>query len=198
MPLKKYIVTICLGFSVLSATEFSQAVTRGRFDQRTAVAPTGKYVKKGILFEIAAYLGSNDLSSTEAQSSLIKSSFLDIKLGYINEAAYYYGAQYTLREDATRTTKSYGRGSGFGIGYFWYLGFDLRAYYRFHETYADYSSGSGFQVDFGYSGRIISNVYIGFLVDYREIRYLTNASSPTADSTTLRSLQPAVSLGYLF
>lgn len=186
-----------LVFSTFGAIQNAEALTRTRRG-RGPVTPVGTFVRKGILFDAAYYFGSNDFKSTTTNTSLNQTSFLDLKLGYINQAAFYYGAQYTLRNDATRTTKTDGRGTGFGIGYFLMIGFDARVYYRFNESYSDYSQGSGYQIDIGYSARVISNVYLGVIIDYRDITYKSYSADPTIKNTVIRTLQPSVSLGYLF
>lgn len=200
MLLKNYILMFSLVFLTFGIAQESKALTRSKYTRRggSTVTPSGIYYRRGVLFDAAYFFGSNNLSSSSSQTTITQTSFFDIKLGYINQAAFYYGAQYTFRSDVNQTTKSQGRGSGFGIGYFWQLGFDLRAYYRFHESYADYSKGSGFQVDLGYSARIVSHMYLGFLVDYREIKYQVYSLNATQTSTVIRTLQPSVTIGWLF
>lgn len=186
-------------FFTLGVSLEVEAQSRPRSSRRGPVTPVGVFVRKGIYLDTAYFFGSNDVaSSPSTNSSLNQTSFLDIKLGYINTAAFYYGGQYTLRNDATRTTKVNGQGTGFGIGYFWYLGFDVRGYYRFNESFGDYSKGSGYQVNVGYSTRVVSNLYLGILLDFREIKYQTYSLDPTIRSTSIRTIQPSATLGYLF
>ena len=179
--------------------ELGQAWTRRTSNLRgNAITPTGTYVRKGILLDTAYYFGSNNVSSTSANSSYNQTSFFDVKLGYINQASFYYGIQYTLRSDATRTTKSNGRGSGFGVGYFWLSGFDVRAYYRFSESFADYTTGTGYQIDFGYSTKLFSHFYIGMLIDYRSITYKYYNLDSSIKNTIMTTFQPSLTLGFLY
>lgn len=199
MKQSSYILLFFLIFFIFQDIQIAEAQARARYNRRNKsnVTQIGTYPRKGIYLDGAYFFGSNTVSSAEAKAST-QNSFLDVKLGYINGGGYYYGGQYTFKNNKDDTSRSEGRGSGFGVGYYWISGFDVRGYYRFHESYGNYRDGSGFQVNLGYSARLTPEIFLGVLVDYREINFKLYTQDPTVRSTVMRTLQPAVTIGYSF
>ena len=114
---------------------------------RVAKTISRTYGFAGTLFDTGLYYSETEATATPAAGNTWKSStsLYDVKLGYINESHWYYGALYSGRSDdqLSPTTES-GGGFGLGLGYFWYNGFNVRAFYKLNETYGGYSDGTGF------------------------------------------------------
>ena len=196
-------IGILVGTVFFSSFSWSQSKSRSGKKNTNAAYMT---YKKGILLDLAySFASNNTVSSSELSSDgASQSSNLDIKLGYINRASFYYGGQYTSKNEVNQTAASAavisstsGKGSGFGLGYFWEKGFDLRLFYRFHESYSYFSKGSGYQANFGYSTKLGGSILLGVLVDYREIKYDAYSLNTNFVSRTIRTIQPALTLGFL-
>ncbi len=199
MGCNRYILLFSFIFLIFSEAQNAQAQSwnRKRPRGKTGVTQVGTYPRQGVYADLAYFFGSNSIASTDAEAST-QNSFLDLKLGYVNQVGFYYGGQYTFKNNSDNVGNNEGRGSGAGVGYFWVSGFDVRAFYRFHETYGNYRDGSGFQLDVGYSARITPEIYIGVIVDFREINFKIYTLDDTVTSTIMRTLQPAVTIGYTF
>lgn len=156
--------------------------------------------RKGTVIDFSAFYSLNETSSKPADpsDSSSKASSLDIKLGYINQAAFYWGVGYTFKTDELQAAQTTGRGSGFGFGYYWSNGFDLKTFYRFQESYGNFSKGDGYQVNLSYSSKISSMLNIGFNLDYREIKYLDFLDTPEFDARLMKTVQPSVALSIYF
>lgn len=156
--------------------------------------------RRGFVLDFGYFYFSEE-KSTQPSSGADGStqySNLDFKLGYLNQASFYWGGAYSIKNDLLFTNRAQGRGSGVGLGYFWNNGFDLRGYYRFQESYGEYTSGNGYQICLTYSSKLSQMVNLGFTVDYREIKYLDYSQDPAMDYHLIKKLNPSVTMSIYF
>ncbi len=191
---------LCI-FFIFFIFEFSAFAQRPK-QLKAPTTSTANYTlfRKGVLLDLSYFLYNQEQTSRPSQVSDGKNqtSVLDLRLGYINQAAFYYGIGYTFKNDNNQSVGTSGRGTAFGLGYFWTTGFDFRGYYRSRESYGDYSNGDGIQVSLGYTAKLNSLINIGVNLDYREIKYLSYLYDPNMDYKLIKSIQPAIALGIYF
>ncbi|MGZ3689914.1 MAG: hypothetical protein ACXVAX_00335 [Pseudobdellovibrio sp.] len=155
----------------------------------------------GTLFDTGFYYSQTEATATPASNNTWKSStsIVDVKLGYITENHWYYGALYSGRgDDQLLPTTTNGSGFGLGLGYFWYNGFNLRGFYRLNEAFGDYTDGSGFQLDLGYAINPTSSLYLGLNLSYRDVTFKTNKTIAGYQPLDRRDTFPFITVGYLF
>lgn len=166
-----------------------------------AKAISRSYGRIGALFDASLYYGQSEATANPAagNSWTNTTAIYDIKGGYISEAGIYVGAVFTSRSDnqISLATVS-GSSVGVGVGYFGDGGFNLRGYYKFSDTYGDYSDGTGFQADLGYLLNPTSNFFFGVNVSIRQTQYKSNSTIAGFDSWTRKETYPFFTFGFLF
>ncbi len=155
--------------------------------------------RTGVLFDSAVYYGQSEASADPALGNEWKNltSVYDIKLGYVFASSFYLGGEFSTRNDSSIAVTSTGSTGAMGIGIFWGSGFNLRSYYRMNEFWGDYSSGTGFQADFGYMHNLTSNFYIGLLASHRQTTFTKNNLIAGFKSFTKKDTQPMLTIGFL-
>lgn len=167
---------------------------------RSPVKYIHAYGSTGVLFDLGVYYGRSEATAnpTAGNTWQNSTSLYDIKFGYITTDSYYLGAEYTTRnDDQVTASNTSGSAAGVGLGYFFGNGFNLRAYYKFNESYGDYSQGSGYQADLGYAANMTSNFYLGFGVSFRQTSFKKNNTITNFDYWTRKETYPFISLGFL-
>jgi hypothetical protein len=157
--------------------------------------------RTGVLFDVGIYYGQTEASANPAAGNTWQNttSIYDVKLGYVMENSVFFGAEYSTRNDnQTSATTTSGGGAGVGFGYFAENGFNVRAYYKFGETYGNYSSGSGYQADLGYMVNMSSNFYLGAAISIRQTMFTSNSTITGFDYWTRKETYPVLSFGFSF
>lgn len=187
-----FILLIQLGSVFVSAQSMSG---------RPAKTISRTYGFAGVLADLGLYYSLSEATATPAANNTWESStsIYDFKLGYIDESHLYYGLLYSGRSDSQLSPdQSTGGAAGAGLGYFGYNGFNIRAYYKFNDTFGDYKDGSGYQVDLGYAINPTSSLYLGLNLSVRETTFKTNATVAGFQPWTRKETYPFVTVGYLF
>lgn len=161
---------------------------------------TGSFVysKSGVLVDFGLFYGQSEAAGNPSTQNFKENvSIYDIKLGYITDSNWYFGGLYSVRNDSDTLGTTNGKAGGLGAGYFFHNNFNFRAYYRFQETYGDYTDGSGFQLDLEYKVAFSSNFYIGALISHHQTQFTSNNTIAGFSSYTQKDTYPAVTLGFL-
>lgn len=180
----------------LSVSAYSQ-----NGSSRPAKTISRTYGFAGVLADLGLYYSLTEATATPSAGNTWQSStsIYDFKLGYIDESHWYYGLLVSGRSDSQLSpSQSTGTTAGAGIGYFGYNGFNIRAYYKFNDSFGDYKDGTGFQADLGYAINPTSNLYLGLNLSVRETTFKTNATIAGFQPWTRRETYPFVTVGYLF
>lgn len=159
------------------------------------------YGKMGFLFDLGIYYGQSEATANPAALNEWQNntSIYDIKLGYVSDNNIYWGAEYSVRGDnQILGNQAAGNGGGIGIGYFADNGMNFRAFYRLSDKFGDYTDGSGYQADIGYSVNLTSNFFLGFVMSIRQITYKSNSTIVGFDYWTRKETYPMLNLGFLF
>jgi hypothetical protein len=166
-----------------------------------AKAISRSYGRIGALFDISLYYGQSEATANPAagNSWTNTTAIYDIKAGYITESGVYLGGLFSTRSDnQTSVDTVSGSSTGVGVGYFGDGGFNLRGYYKFGDTYGDYSEGTGFQADLGYLLNPTSSFFFGINVSIRQTQYKSNTTIAGFDSWTRKETYPFFTFGFLF
>lgn len=159
------------------------------------------YGFSGTLFDMALFYSQTEATATPSTGNTWQSStsLYDVKLGYITESQFYWGGLYGFRSDNQVSTSAVsGNALGAGVGYFSHNGFNIRAYYKFNETYGDYKEGSGYQVDIGYTINPTAAFYLGVNLSVRNIIFKSNDIIPSFQSWERKETYPFITLGFLY
>ncbi len=192
----KTLIGFLIGLSLLAGRELWAQGSGGK----PAKTYSRSYGRTGFLFDTAVYYGQSEASANPAAANTWQNttSLYDIKLGYIMENSLFFGAEYCTRTDnQVSITSTSGTGTGVGIGYFYDNGFNLRAYYKFGETYGNYSEGSGYQADLGYMINMTSNFYMGLALSIRQTSFGANSTISNYSYWTRKETYPFFTLGFL-
>ena len=192
----KYFFVFCFLFFAQLNLAHAQAVGRSR---GSAPAPKFSSGRSGTLLDFAVFYGQDEATANPnvGNEYIDNDSVYDIKLGYIFNNDFYFGGDLSVRNYSYIGGTSTGQATGVGFGYFFSNNFNLRAYYRFNESYADYRDGSGFQADLNYSINLSSNFYFGFLITHRQTTFTTNSQIAGFEKWTYKSTNPAITFGFL-
>lgn len=175
------------GVSVAQGTKSAKAISR-------------TYGRVGSLFDLSLYYGQTEATANPAAGNSWQNTtaIYDFKAGYITDDGLYFGADYSSRSDNQISTATVsGSSVGIGTGYFGESGFNLRAFYKFNDSYGDYKDGTGFQADVGYLLNPTSNFFFGISVAVRQTTYKTNATIVGFDSWSRKETYPFFTLGFL-
>jgi len=155
--------------------------------------------KGGGLFDVALYHGQTEATNDPNNIYQVRSneSYYDMKLGYVFGMGLYLGAQYATRNSGYLGGSTTGNGAGAGLGYFFQNGINLRAYYRFNESFNDFRNGTGSQFDAGFSELFATNFYLGILMSYRKTNYTSRDFDPTLTRYSFESVYPMLTVGFL-
>lgn len=198
MQVKTYIrfLAVLASFCVATAAEAQRDSSSGR----PAKTISRSYGRSGTLLDAAVYYGQTEATANPVALNQWQytTSIYDIKLGYVMENSFFVGAEYTTRSDnQVYTSNTSGSATGLGAGYFFDNGFNLRAYYRFGETFGSYSDGTGYQADLGYMVNMTSNFFLGFVLSVRQVTFKTNGTITGFDFWTRKETYPFVTIGFL-
>lgn len=166
-----------------------------------AKAISRSYGRVGTLFDLSLYYGQSEATANPApgNSWTNTTAIYDIRAGYIAESGVYFGGLYTSRSDnqVSLNTET-GSSTGVGAGYFADNGFFLRGYYKFGDTFGNYSDGTGFQADLGYLLNPTSSFFFGVNLSIRQTQYKSNPTIAGFDSWTRKETYPFLTFGFLF
>lgn len=159
------------------------------------------YGKSGLLLDFGLFYGQTEATANPSALNEWQSttSVYDVKLGKVEDSGLYWGAEYTVRNDnQILAVNAAGSGAGVGLGYFADNGFNARAFYKFSEKYGDYTDGSGYQADFGYSINMTANFFLGFNISIRQTTFRSNPLIASFDYWTRKETYPFISFGFIF
>lgn len=177
---------------------FAQAQAVGR-SRGTAPSPKFSSGRSGVLLDFAVFYGQDEATANPNVGNEYKDndSVYDIKLGYVFNNDFYFGGDLSVRNYSYLGGTSTGQSTGAGFGYFFSNNFNVRAFYRFNESYDNYRDGSGFQADLNYLLNLSSNFYLGFLISHRQTTFTTNSQIASFEKWTYKTTFPAISFGFL-
>jgi len=166
---------------------------------RSGKTYTRSYGSTGTLFDVGIYYGQSESDAEPAAANEWRNttSIYDVKLGYITSDGFYFGLLYSTRSDNQLGNSASGNSLGAGLGLKLGRGFLLRAFYKFGETYADYSDGSGYQADLSYMVNLTSRFYLGMGFSARETRFKKNDTIVNFANWSRKETYPVLSLGFL-
>ncbi|MBY0555011.1 hypothetical protein K2P97_10820 [bacterium] len=198
MQIKTYIrfLAFLVSLCVVMQVEAQRDTSSGK----PAKAISRSYGRSGVLFDVAVYYGQTEATANPVALNQWQytTSIYDIKLGYVMDNSVYLGADYTTRSDnQVYTSNTSGNSTGLGTGYFFDSGFNLRAYYKFGETYGNYSDGTGYQADLGYMVNMTSNFFLGFVISVRQTTFKSNGTITGFDFWTRKETYPFLTVGFL-
>lgn len=188
------------GFAVLVQL-MSAFATAQTSSGRPAKSISRTYGFAGLLADVGLHYSLSEATATPSANNTWESStsIYDLKLGFIDESHLYYGLLYSGRSDSQLSTdQTTGGALGAGLGYFWYNGFNIRAFYKFNDAFGDYKDGAGYQVDLGFAINPTSHLYLGLNLSVRETTFKSNATVAGFQPWTRRESYPFVTVGYLF
>lgn len=195
-------ITIFVSFFLIQLASVFVAAQSGQSSSgRPAKAISRTYGFAGVLADIGLYYSLSEAAATPAANNTWESStsIYDVKLGYIDESHLYYGVLYSGRSDSQLSPdQTSGGAGGAGLGYFWYNGFNLRAFYKFNDSFGDYKDGTGYQVDLGFAINPTSSLYLGLNLSVRETSFKTNQTIAAFQPWSRRETYPFITVGYLF
>ncbi len=194
--LNKLVITFFVLLQLAASLSMAQSYNSPK--QAKQISRTYGFV--GTLADLGVYYSQSQATANPAAGNSFsnETSVYDVKLGYISESHYYFGALYSAGSDNQVSSNKASRGTvGAGIGYFGYNGFNLRAYYLLSSTYGDYKDGTGYQVDLGYAINPTSSFYLGLAMSLREVNYKTNATISGFESWVRKETYPFITIGFL-
>ena len=137
----------------------------------------------------------------------MKSTLMDINLGYQMSNGLYLGALYVTDSGEISTLKSTVTGLGVSVGYMksgWFVHghYILSSEFDQDTSTADkWKKGTGIQTDLGYMAPISGVFYLGIQLTYRALEYKTFESSGvdiTTSTYKLTDMTPKLRLTFIF
>ncbi len=160
----------------------------------------------GVLLSLNPMYKTQKIESSGVTSADIKSTLMDINLGYQMGNGLYLGLLYITDSIDSSGTKSSITGYGPSVGYMkngWFVHghYILSSEYDDNTSNADkFNKGTGMQVDFGYLAMISGPFYLGVEMSYRALEYKNAQISNVDVATSLKftDMMPKLRLTFIF
>ncbi|RYZ64381.1 MAG: hypothetical protein EOP09_16035 [Proteobacteria bacterium] len=133
------------------------------------------------------------------QTTDVQTTLYDLKLGYIFPISWYLGVIHSSRSDnVLYRNADYGTTNGVSVGYLSYTGPYFMVHYLFQASRAEYSRGSGTQVDVGYKFEANDRWVFGLELSHRALTYQKSDQNSALEYYKVTEVFPMASVGYLF